>query len=365
MKSLSVILAVALAAVLLPIIIVLTTANAGAQGVSKGKIALGETLFFDKRLSADRTTSCASCHDPATAFTSKDAIAVGIMGRSGTRNAPSIINAKFSALLFWDGRVRTLEEQVKQPLLNVTEMGLESEAELVGRLSSIPEYVTQFRRVFPKRGITLDTVAAAIAAYERSLISLNSPFDRFIKGDRNAISHNQKAGWAVFREKAKCIECHSFSMSSPLFTDFKFYNTGTAAGNPKFANLAQRAAEIKARKSVDSGSLAHNADFSELGRFLVTHDDKDVGAFKTPTLRNVELTGPYMHDGSLKTLIDVVRFYNDGGRKNPHLHQRMHPLNLNEKEINELVEFLRALTSDDVLRQVQSSKPQTRSALQR
>lgn len=339
------------------LVLALIGANAGAQKVSRDKIALGQTLFFDKRLSADGTTSCASCHDPATAFTSKDAIAVGIMGRSGTRNVPTIINAKFSASLFWDGRVRTLEEQVKQPLLNATEMGLESEAQLVDRLSAIPEYVKQFRRVFPKSGITLDTVAAAIAAYERTLVSINSPFDRFIKGDRNAISDNQKAGWAVFRGKAKCIECHSFSASAPLFTDFNFYNTGTAV---KFSNVVQRAAEIKARKGSDTSSLAHDPDFSELGRFLVTHDEKDMGAFKTPTLRNIELTGPYMHDGSIKTLLDVVRFYNDGGRKNPHLHQKMHPLNLNEKEINDLVEFLRALTSDDVLRQVQSTKPQTR-----
>ena len=342
------------------LVLALIGVNALAQKTSRDKIALGQTLFFDKRLSADGTTSCASCHDPATAFTSKDAIAVGIMGRSGTRNVPTIINSKFSASLFWDGRVRTLEEQVKQPLLNATEMGLESEADLVNRLSAIPEYVKQFRRVFPKSGITLDTVAAAIAAYERTLVSVNSPFDRFIKGDRNAISDNQKAGWAVFREKAKCIECHSFSASAPLFTDFQFYNTGTAVNNPKFDSVVQRAAEIKARKGADASSLAHDPDFSELGRFLVTHDEKDMGAFKTPTLRNIELTGPYMHDGSIKTLLDVVRFYNEGGRKNPHLHKRMHPLNLNEKEINDLVEFLRALTSDDVLRQVQSTKPQTR-----
>ena len=342
------------------LVVVLIGATAGAQKVSNDKIALGKTLFFDKRLSVDGTTSCASCHDPATAFTSKDAVAVGIMGRSGTRNVPTIINARFSVSLFWDGRVRTLEEQVRQPLLNATEMGLESEAELVKRLSSIPEYAQQFRRIFPKTGITLDNVAAAIAAYERTLVSIDSPFDRFIKGDKNAISENQKAGWGVFREKAKCIECHLFTASSPLFTDFNFYNTGTVVNNPKFANVVQRAAEIKARKSADAGSLAHDPDFSVLRRFLVTHDEKDMCAFKTPTLRNIELTGPYMHDGSIKTLLDVVRFYNEGGRKNPHLHARMHPLNLNEKEINDLVEFLRSLTSDDILRQVQSTKPQSR-----
>ena len=317
-------------------------------------------LYFDKRLSADGTVSCATCHDPAAAFASKDTIAIGVRRTMGTRNVPTILNARFGKAFFWDGRVGTLEEQAKQPLLNPSEMGLESEAALVNRISSVAEYQKQFRRLFPREGITLETVAKAIAAYERTLVSSNSPFDRFIKGNQNAITENQKIGWFLFKGKAKCIECHTFSTSEPLFTDFKFYNTGIALKDEDFAPLTQLRGKIK---NSQMSELAHDVRFSELGRFLVTKNEKDIGAFKTATLRDVELTGPYMHNGSLRTLLDVVRFYNEGGQKNQNLSNKIHPLELNEREINQLVEFLRALTSDDVLRQMQTSKPQTRAAV--
>lgn len=326
-------------------------------------VDLGRTLYFDKRLSIDGSVSCATCHDPATAFASKDTVVIGVRSQNGTRNVPTLLNAKFSKSYFWDGRASTLEEQAKQPLLNSAEMGMESEAALVARLSSIPEYPRRLRRVFPREGITLDTVAKAIAAYERTLLSNNSPFDRFIAGDHKAISENQKTGWALFKGKAKCIDCHAHSASSPFFSDFKFYNTGVVSKDQDFENLSRRADEIRQRKTserLDAGLLAHKPEFSDLGRFLVTDELKDIGAFKTPTLRDVELTGPYMHNGSLKTLLDVVRFYNQGGTNNPNLDQKMHPLNLSEKEMSDLVEFLRALTSNEVLRLAQTSKPQTR-----
>ena len=341
------------------------TLNKSATG-AESRILLGEKLYFDKRLSADGTVSCASCHDPASAFASKDTVAVGVGQRSGTRNVPTLLNAKFGESFFWDGRARTLEEQAKQPLLNAVEMALESEAALIARLSAIPEYQKAFRRVFPREGITLETVARAIAAYERTLISDNSPFDRFIKGDEKALTPGQKAGWALFKGKAKCIECHTFSAASLHFTDAKFYNTGVAGRDQDFKVLSQRADELRARQQrepIPSGLLAHQPEFSELGRFLVTKANKDIGAFKTPSLRDVELTGPYMHNGSLRTLLDVVRFYNQGGHKNPNLDSKMHALELNETEMSEIVEFLRALTSDDVLRRAQSSKPQTRVAI--
>ena len=328
------------------------------------KSTLGRQLFFDKRLSADGTVSCASCHDPATGFASRDTVAIGVRNQSGARNAPTLLNAKFSESYFWDGRARTLEEQAKQPLLNAVEMGLENESVLVARVSSIPEYRTMFQRLFPREGITLDTVARTIAAYERTLVSVNSPFDRFLKGDRKAITANQKSGWALFKGKARCIECHSLSRSSPVFTDFKFHNTGVVGRDEDFNKLSQRAVATRLRRrSEPVASFAHQQEFSELGRFLVTLNDKDIGAFKTPTLRDVELTGPYMHNGSLRTLLDVIRFYNQGGQKNPNLDSKIHVLNLNEKEINELVEFLRALTSDEVLRTAQAAKPQTRIAV--
>jgi len=323
-------------------------------------VTIGARIFADPGLSASGDLACATCHDPAAAFASKDTVAIGVRSKMGTRNVPTILNAKFGETFFWDGRVRTLEEQAKQPLLNVSEMGFESEAALVNRLSSIAEYQKQFRRFFPSDVITLDTVAKAIAAYERTLVSNNSPFDRFIKGDQHAITENQKAGWLLFKGKAKCIECHTFSAPAQLFTDFKFYNTGVARRNDGFEKLTQ---QIGATKNFETSSLAHQPEFSELGRFLVTNEKTDMGAFKTPTLRDVELTGPYMHNGSLRTLLDVVRFYNQGGQKNPNLNNKIHPLDLNENEINQLVEFLRSLTSDDVLRQVQTSTPQTRTAV--
>lgn len=338
--------------------------TAGKDRITTERAALGEKLYFDKRLSADRTVSCATCHDPATAFASKEILAIGVRNQKGVRNVPTLLNARFSKSYFWDGRASTLEDQAKQPLLNPAEMGMISETAVVQRVSSIPEYRKQFRLLFSREGVTLNTIVKAIAAYERTLVSRNSPFDRFISGDKNAISLNQRNGWELFKGKAKCIDCHSFSSSAPFFSDFKFYNTGIAVKNQNFEELSRRAVETNVSRRDATfilGSLAHMPEISDLGRFLVTRQRKDIGAFKTPTLRDVELTGPYMHNGSIKTLLDVVRFYNQGGQKNPNQDDKMRALNLNEKEMSELVEFLRALTSADVLRQAQSSKPQTRS----
>ena len=322
-------------------------------------VVLGERLYFDKRLSADGTVSCASCHDPATAFTSRDTVAVGIRNQRGTRNAPTLLNVKFGESFFWDGRALSLEDQAKHPLLNAAEMGLENESALVARLSSIPEYREAFRRTFPRGGITLDNAAKAIAAYERTLLSKDSPFDRFMEGDGNAITKNQKKGWELFKGKAKCIDCHPYTKSSPFFTDSKFYNTGISISEQTFSELERRAQEIVGR-ATDPGSLAHEAGFSELGRFLVTQRSSDIGAFKTPTLRDIELTWPYMHDGSIRTLLDVMRFYNQGGGKNPNLDAKLQPLHLTDEEMNCIVEFMRSLTSESVLRQAQLAVPQSR-----
>ena len=329
------------------------------NSLTSKKIDLGRDLFFDKRLSVDGTVSCASCHDPATAFAGRDTRAIGVENHVGTRNTPTILNSVFSKTYFWDGRASTLEEQAKQPLLNSAEMGMETEAALVARLSAIDDYRQRFRRIFPRRGITLDNVAKAIAAYERTLLSKDSPFDRFMEGDGNAITNNQKKGWELFKTKAKCIECHPYTKSSPFFTDSKFYNTGISTSDQTFSELKRRAQEIVGRAK-DSGSLAHEARFSELGRFLVSQQSSDIGAFKAPTLRDIELTWPYMHDGSIRTLLDVMKFYNQGGGKNPNLDTKLQPLNLTDEEMNCIVEFMRSLTSEDVLREAQSAKPQSR-----
>lgn len=335
--------------------------------LTKDKVALGETLYFDKRLSLDGTVSCATCHDPAMAFADINPLAVGFEGKSGVRNSPTVLNAMFSDTQFWDGRARSLEEQVKQPLINPVEMGMPSFDAVVARVAASQEYRERFAQVFGREGINIDTIAKAVAAFERTQLSGNSLFDRFISGDADAFTDAQKRGWNLFRGKARCIECHSFNAASPFFTDFKFHNTGIASKDTNFASLARRAAEVTARgddKNHALNLLSHAAGFSELGRFLVTKQAKDTGAFKTPSLRDVELTAPYMHNAAEKTLLDVVRFYNRGGEKNAYLDRRMSPLKLTEAEMSDIIEFLRTLTSDDVLKQVQKTKPQTRERIQ-
>jgi len=324
------------------------------------KVALGEMLFFDKRLSSSGSVSCAVCHDPANAFTDHQPLSTGASSNIGTRNVPTILNSMFSERLFWDGRAGSLEEQAKQPLTNASEMGMGSYDAVVARVSAIAEYRRTFSRVFRREGITIEAIVKAIAAYERTQLSGNSPFDRFIAGKQDAITEAQKRGWELFSSKAKCIECHSFSTQSPFFTDFNFHNGGIGVANYNFEVMVNRAKEIST-PDVGSTLLAHKTDFSELGRFLVTKQPTDIAAFKTPTLRDVELTPPYMHNGAFRTLLDVVRFYNEGGQRNPYLDEKVRPLGLTDEEMNDIVEFLRALTGDDVLKRVQTSQPQTRT----
>ena len=307
------------------------------------KVALGRALYFDKRLSADGTVSCATCHDPAAAFADNRPVARGVNNRVGPRNAPTLLNAAFSPLLFWDGRARTLEEQVLQPLFNPAEMGMTDRRAVVARLEAGADYPRLFAEVFGRAGLTVENAAKALAAFERTQFSGDAPFDRFVAGDTGALTKAQHRGWLLFRGKARCIACHAFGAAAPFFTDFKFHNTGVAFGG---ANL---------------GRLARAAGSADLGRYAVTKKAEDLGAFRTPMLRDVELTAPYMHDGSEKTLLDVVRFYDRGGEKNPRLDRRLRPLGLSEPEMSDLVGFLRALTSEAVMRQAQAARPQTRS----
>jgi cytochrome c peroxidase len=249
---------------------------------------------------------------------------------------------------FWDGRAPTLEEQAKQPIINPVEMGMPDHDAVVKKLKGIPEYVDAFKKVFGGE-ITIDRVAQAIAAFERTLLTGNSPFDRFIAGDQNAISESAKRGWQLFQGKARCITCHEFNRSNPFFTDNKYHNIGVAMNKEGFAELARKAELLAKEGKLDKrklDELALNPAYSELGRFLVTLNPKDIGAFKTPTLRNVELTAPYMHDGSEATLLDVIEFYNRGGNDNPNLSGEMRPLNLTDQEKQDLVEFLKALTGE-------------------
>ncbi|MEW6130811.1 MAG: cytochrome c peroxidase [Acidobacteriota bacterium] len=328
--------------------------------ITAEKVALGEKLFFDKRLSVDKTVSCATCHDPATAFAESNMVGIGIEMKKGARNSPTILNAMFNEAQFWDGRAPSLEEQSKLPIINPIEMGMKDHTIVVQRVREAKEYAPLFAAAFPNQPITIDTIAKAIASFERTLLSGDAPFDRFIAGDQNAISQSAKRGWELFNGKARCISCHAFNPSSPFFSDFKFHNIGVAAKNVNFNQLARRARQIaNDPKAIDE--LALQEGFSELGRYLVTKQLKDIGAFKTSMLRDIELTAPYMHNGSEKTLLDVIKFYDKGGEANPNLDGGMRPLKLTDPEMEDLVEFLKTLTSDSIRERAKNTKAQTRA----
>lgn len=312
-----------------------------------GKVALGRTLYFDKRLSLDDTVSCATCHDPKLGFADGKKVGEGIQNKKGARNSPTTLNAAFLDTQFWDGRAPTLEEQAKGPLINPLEMGMPSHEVLIAKLRKISEYRRAFQDVFGTEEFTIDHAARAIASFERTLNTFDSPFDRFIAGDKTAISPSAQNGWGLFLGKARCITCHEFNQAYPFFTDNKFHNIGVAMKDVNFEALARKAAAV-----TDAAVLAHEPGAAELGRYLVTKQPKDIGAFKTPGLRNIALTAPYMHDGSEPTLESVIDFYDKGGVPNPNLDGGMRPLQLTDQEKKDLVELMRALSSDDLPRLV-------------
>jgi cytochrome c peroxidase len=310
------------------------------------KAALGGTLFIDKRLSVDNTVSCSTCHDPMRGFVDQKRTSEGVGGQHGMRNSPTVLNAMFQASMFWDGRAATLEDQAKLPILNPVEMGQKSPDDVVAKLRAIPEYAASFKQVFG-RDLTYDDIAAAIGAFERTQYSGNAPFDRFIAGDDRAIDDSAKRGWALVNGKGRCNACHAGNAVNPLFSDQKFHNIGIAAHKANFPELAGKALKVLRtgdEKQLDE--LALQTEFSELGRFLVTKQQDGVGAFKTQTLRNIGITAPYMHDGSLATLWDVMDHYNKGGVPNPYLDGGMQRLGLTEGEIDDVVAFLFTLTDD-------------------
>jgi cytochrome c peroxidase len=311
------------------------------------EVLLGEKLFNDQRLSIDDSVSCSTCHDPRKAFADGKPRAVGIKNQVGQRNSPTVLNALFQATQFWDGRAGTLEDQAKLPILNPIEMGMPSPEAVVAKVRGIAEYRNDFQKVYGREA-TYDDIASAIAAFERKQMSGNSRFDRFLAGDSKALTAAEKRGWALFNGKGRCNSCHAGNAVSPLFSDQKFHNIGIAAHKQDFTQLATEALRVvRAGDEEQIDRLALETKFSELGRFLVTRNENDIGGFKTPTLRNVGVTGPYMHDGSLATLWDVMDHYNKGGIPNPFLDGGMQRLGLTEPEIDELVAFLFALTSDD------------------
>ena len=280
---------------------------------SPEKAELGRYLYFDRRLSADATVSCASCHDPQRGFADGAPQSTGIRGQKGTRSAPTVLNRAYSLAQFWDGRAATLEAQAKDPMVNPIEMGNTHEA-IVATLSAIAGYRAMFVRAFGSEAIDIDRVAMAIACFERTVLSGDSPYDRYKRGVQSALSPEQVRGMAVFFDKASCDRCHqgcNFTLNA-----YANEGIGTDRADP------------------------------DVGRYAVTHDPRDWGAFKIPTLREIEHTAPYMHDGSLRTLEDVVEFYNKGGIPNRNLDSNIRPLHLSEQQKQDLGAFLKSLSGE-------------------
>ena len=276
------------------------------------KVALGGRLFFDPALSRSRSVSCSSCHLAGHGFGGNSSLPVGIDGRIGRRNAPTLLNRAYGESLFWDGRAATLEIQALQPIQNPAEMGIRLE-ELLQRLGGDAEYRRAFKAAF-QDGISTQNVARALASFQRTLLTGNSAVDRFRHGDVTALSDSSRHGLWLFESRGLCWKCHS----GRNFTDEKLHNTGVGWGRTP----------------------------GDFGRFEVTGKEEDRARFKTPTLRDVAKTAPYMHDGSLAALREVVEFYSRGGTPNPNLDPIMKPLQLSETEIQSLVDFLEALTGE-------------------
>ncbi len=313
------------------------------------KISLGQKLFFDRRLSADGTVSCSTCHDPALAFTDRKPTSIGIKGRVGQRNAPTVLNALYNKTQFWDGRVNTLEEQAALPIVNSVEMGHPRLDAAVAQIATVEEYKQAFQRVFGRSANGPDLLGA-IASYERTQLSFDSPFDHFIAGETNAISESAKHGWELFNTQARCNKCHALTDTQrdvTIFTDNDFHNIGIGIIRHNVVALARQAEQLI--ESGDTLAIDHAAiqtEMSALGRFLISKKEKDIASFKTPDIRNVLMTGPYFHDGSQETLWDVIDHYNKGdGLQNPYLDEDIQPLALTESEIDDLVAFMASLTS--------------------
>jgi cytochrome c peroxidase len=280
------------------------------------KIKLGRKLFFDERLSIDGTLSCASCHNPLLGFADGRSVAVGIEGLEGTRSTPSIINRLFSETQFWDGRANSLEEQILGPIQNPIEMNNTLE-NVVNTLNNDEAVKKEFQKVFGT-DVTVASLQKAIASFERILLSGESPFDKYIAGDKNAVSESARKGLVLFKsQKTNCIACHK----GPNFTDELFHNSGVGMDLEK----------------------------PDLGRFIETKNDTDRGKFKTPTLRDIARTSPYMHNGTLRSLREVIDFYDKGGIVNDNLSIHIKPLNLTEEEKGNLIDFLRSLTGENPL----------------
>lgn len=279
------------------------------------KIALGRSLFFDKRLSLDETVACATCHIPEYAFTDRKIVSEGIKGRKTQRNSPSILNAGYLMTVMFDAHLSTLEMQVIVPIQEHAEMDMKM-FDLIKRLSAVPEYRKAAFEIF-NRDLDAYVLTRSISAFERSLISQNSRYDQYVKGKKNALSADEKAGMTIFSDKLYCSVCHP----APHFTSYVAANNG----------LYKEYGEDK-------------------GRFRIFNDSADIGKFKVPSLRNIELTFPYMHDGSLKNLDEVIDHYAKGGRGHSLQDKRITTFSITENERKQLKAFLFSLTDTSYMR---------------
>jgi len=283
-------------------------------------VALGRKLFYDTRLSADGSIACASCHNPNRGFSDGQPVAKGIRGQLGSRSAPSLLNSAYYPVEFWDGRAASLEDQAGGPMANPIEMGQPHDVS-IRKLQADASYGPLFEKAFGPGPITMDKIAKSLASFERTLVSGDSPFDRYEYGhDATAMSATAIRGLAVFRDPARgnCAACHTIGKDYALLTDGKFHNIGVG--------------------------IDPTGELTDLGRYSQTKAEADRGAFKTPTLRNVALTAPYMHDGSEKTLKEVVDYYAGGANSNPQLDPAIQRIKLTPQERADLVAFLEALT---------------------
>jgi cytochrome c peroxidase len=328
---------------------------------TEAKIELGERLFNDARFSSTGDVSCATCHAADKAFTDSPlSTSEGINKLTGTRNAPTVLNAAYNKTQFWDGRSPSLEDQSQHPFVNPVEMGLANHQPILEVITSDRKYKRSFRQVFEvnKDEISMTHVMKAIAAFERTQVTGDSPFDEFyFGGDEDALSVSARRGFDVYLNQGRCVSCHTIEQDHALFTDHKFHNVGVGINAiedrvPDLAGAFLRAKQAGA--DVDVAVLT-DPDTSHLGRFVVDEDLTSMGGFKTPTLRNIAATAPYMHDGSLKTLREVVVHYNNGGftgdmnSANAFLSGGIRPLNLTDQQIEDLVVFMESLTSPGVM----------------
>jgi cytochrome c peroxidase len=323
------------------------------------KIALGEKLYNETRFSTTGEVGCFTCHDQKKVFTDTPLrVSEGIEKKTGTRNSPTVINSAYFTKQFWDGRSPDLEDQALQPFINPVEHGLANYEPILAIVRTDPEYVDAFKEVFGKSGdeITMREVVLAIASFERTVISGDSPFDRYyFGGDEDALTEQQKRGFDIYRNEGRCVSCHVIEQTQAIFTDNRFHNIGVGINGIQgdVPELAPAFLEADLSKSEVDVEVLTDPRTSHLGRFAISHSLDDIGSFKTPTLRNVAVTPPYMHDGSIETLKDVMIHYNNGGVTdvgdpvNDFLSGGIRPLDLDEDQIDDLVAFMEALTSPE------------------